>query len=135
MGLPTTLDIKRCRYGSAALRVLEGWEILWCEYDDDYQGECTIFATHFETGRYRILHWDWGSCKDCDLWESQGLTEEQIGRDMLSLCADFSSYESLIEWELMVKKTTSDRFASHYLYRALAYCRNTGTLKPSANPA
>lgn len=71
----------RCRYGDVAGRIFGEAEIIWEHSEDDYQGSANVLA-RLPNGHFAHYEWTYGSCSGCDEWESRGLTDDEIERDM-----------------------------------------------------
>ena len=86
----------KCRYGDVAEKIWGNWEILWEDSEDNYQGHATILA--HRGNRYCFYEWWYGSCSGCDGWESDGLTDEQIEKEMRDTSMWFKNKKELLRW-------------------------------------
>lgn len=65
-----------CRYGVVAGNIWGDWDVLWEQFDDDYQGYAS-FVAH-KDGRFVVYDWSYGSCSGCDDWEARRLSEAEM---------------------------------------------------------
>lgn len=87
----------------AVLENLKAKEILFLEYESDYQGFVDIEVL-LEDGRIFSYKYWYGSCSGCDDWEARELTDNQIEAEMLKDAAFFDNIEQYNEYIKMKKK-------------------------------
>jgi hypothetical protein len=92
-----------CRYGDVAEEIWKDWNIIWEDSVDDYQGHASFVLE--KDGKYVFYEWWYGSCSGCDGWESQGLTGEQIEKEMRETALWLDSKEDLFKWLNMLEGT------------------------------
>jgi hypothetical protein len=91
-----------CRYGDIAARIWGTWDILWEDSDDSYQGHATFLARSPDGKEWSFYEWGYGSCSECDEWQGNGFTEEQVEAEMRNTAMWFKDEKTLRNWLAML---------------------------------
>lgn len=59
------------------IALIEDWEVLWADGQDDYQGSCSFVAWVDQSWnpQFVMVDWSWGSCSGCDGYEDMAEKE------------------------------------------------------------
>lgn len=110
-----------CKYANIAERIWGKSDIVW-EHSDatPVDGYATILAL-MPDNKWCFYKWDYGSCLACDEWESRGLTDQEIEKEMLANSI-FMTEESMTNWfdiENEKKGAFRDMYNHFIAYKAL----------------
>jgi hypothetical protein len=88
------------RYGDIledVLSFLNGKEILYKSYEDDYQGYVDVDML-LSDGRVFSYYYSYGSCSGCDEWEAEEYSNEKIKVIMIQEATFFDNIDMYNEW-------------------------------------
>jgi hypothetical protein len=85
-----------CRYGDIAGKIWGDWEILWEDSESYYQGHASFVAK--KGNKYCFYEWWYGSCSGCDSWESAGLSDEAIEKEMMDTALWMNGKKQILKW-------------------------------------